>query len=349
MMSNLNPSPTIQDKNLTTSTDSQDIIELRVFDENEAYRQLEIIQLILHIEKIKKNPIYLPHPKKQNTYSIAYKNIHDSLRRIDPHYFKDETCTSPEVDLFRKVLKQTLPHHIATDHLTDFWVRNHNDSIAISPNHFELKAKILNEFCSQISDAIENDKSYQKALQLRKEKSLNQNRKTKRLVRKLLDKFRRLLIIKIDFSIQTNHTITLELLKIYLRMFTKKLHAPNDKVPPIAGFIWKLEYSELKRYHYHFLFFMDANTFTEDKNFADKLGELWQNITLKKGIYQNFNYDEQANKNLAIGMLTYNDQKKIDALHMVIDHITKTEQFIIEKGQINQRTFGYSTRKYAAR
>lgn len=71
----------------------------------------------------------------------------------------------------------------------------------------------------------------------------------------------------------------------------------------------KLEYSELKRYHYHFLFFMDANTFTEDKNFADKLGELWQNITLKKGIYQNFNYDEQANKNLAIGMLTYNDQK----------------------------------------
>lgn len=85
-----------------------------------------------------------------------------------------------------------------------------------------------------------------------------------------------------DFSIHTDHTVTLELLKTYLRMFIKKLHAPNDKVPPIVGFVWKLEYSVLKSYHYHFLFFMDANTFTEDKNFAYKLGELWQKITLKK-------------------------------------------------------------------
>ncbi len=152
-----------------------------------------------------------------------------------------------------------------------------------------------------------------------------------------------------DFSIHTDHTVTLELLKTYLRMFIKKLHAPNDKVPPIVGFVWKLECSVLKSYHYHFLFFMDANTFTEDKNFAYKLGELWQKITLKKGIYQSFNHEEQVRKNLAIGILTHDDQEKIDSLNKMIYHITKTEQFIHERSQINQRTFGYSTRKYATR
>ena len=349
MMNNLNASSTIQDEDLTTSIGSQKTYELKVFDENEAYRQLEIIQLILHIRKFEKKPIYLPHQKKQNIYSIADKNIHDSLRRIDPHYFEDSTCTSPEVDLFRKVLKENIMLHHLTVSQSDFCLCSHNDAIALAPNQFMLKAEILNDFCHQLACAIASDTNYRKTLQLRQEKSINQNKKTKRLVRKLLTTFRRLFIIKMDFSMHTDHTVTLELLKTYLRMFIKKLHAPNDKVPPIVRFVWKLEYSVLKRYHYHFLFFMDANTFTEDKNFAYKLGELWQKITLKKGIYQSFNHEEQVRKNLAIGILTHDDQEKIDSLNKMIDHITKTEQFILERSQINQRTFGYSTRKYATR
>ncbi|WCE62822.1 hypothetical protein PL331_19720 (plasmid) [Acinetobacter baumannii] len=70
---------------------------------------------------------------------------------------------------------------------------------------------------------------------------------------------------------------------------------------------------------------------------------------LKKGIYQSFNHEEQVRKNLAIGILTHDDQEKIDSLNKMIYHITKTEQFILERSQINQRTFGYSTRKYATR
>lgn len=348
-MTHFNSSHTTRDENASTSIVFKQPYELKLFDENEAYHQLEIIQLILYLVKNETKPIYLPHQKKQNTYTIADKNIHDSLRRINPYYFEDETCTSPEVDLFRKVLKENITLYHLTVSQSDFWIRNHNDAIAVAPNQFILKAEILNGFCNQLVYAISNDKSYQKASQLRLEKSINQNKKTKRLVKKLLNTFRKLLIIKMDFFIHTNHTITLELLKIFLQMFTKKLHAPNDKVPSIVGFVWKLEYSELKRYHYHFLFFMDANALTEDKNFAEKLGELWQSITLKKGVYQNFKHDKPVGKNLAIGVITHDDQEKIDALHLMIDHITKTEQFIIEKNQINQRTFGYSTRKYAKR
>ena len=110
--------------------------------------------------------------KKQNTYTIVDKNIHESLRRIDPHYLEDKTCTSPEVDLFRKVLKENITLHHLTVSQSDFWIRSHNDAIALAPNQFILKAEILNEFCHQISCSIASDTSYQKASQLRQEKVL---------------------------------------------------------------------------------------------------------------------------------------------------------------------------------
>ncbi|MFY6009236.1 hypothetical protein ACOUVN_07815, partial [Acinetobacter baumannii] len=43
--------------------------------------------------------------------------------------------------------------------------------------------------------------------------------------------------------------------------------------------------------------------------------------------------------------LVHDDQEKINALYMVVDYITKVDQFIIEKTLKNHRTFGYSTRK----
>lgn len=261
MMNNLNPSSTNQDEDLTTSIGSQKTYELKVFDENEAYRQLEIIQLILHIRKSEKKSIYLPHQKKQNIYLIADKNIHDSLRRIDPYYFEDSTCTSPEVDLFRKVLKENIMLHHLTVSQSDFWLRSHNDAIALAPNQFMLKAEILNDFYHQLACAIASDTIYQKTLLSRQEKSLNQNKKAKRLAKKLLSTFRRLLIIKMDFSIHTDHTVTLELLKTYLRMFIKKLHTPNDKVPPHNRFYLEIRILSIKKISLSFSIFHGCEYF----------------------------------------------------------------------------------------
>ncbi|PRO25561.1 hypothetical protein B9W69_21390, partial [Acinetobacter baumannii] len=70
-MNPLSPPPNIQDESLTKRVGSQETYELKVFNENEAYRQLEIILLILYLEKNGTKPIYLPHQKKQNTYTIV--------------------------------------------------------------------------------------------------------------------------------------------------------------------------------------------------------------------------------------------------------------------------------------
>ncbi len=325
---------------------STDHAEPKEFNEEEAYKQLEFICLVHHVKKSGNNPVYRIHLKRQDTFVIELKNIHDSLKRIDPFYMEDDTCTSPEADLCRKIFRAVLPQHILADRQTDFWHKSQSDLVAITPEQSVFKAEIINVLCHQLSQAITNDEDYKKAKQLRKEKSLKQKKQAKKLIRKLINKFSKLLVIRIDFSINRNFQITLELLKKYMSIFLKKLHSPNDDVPPIVGFIWKLEYGIKKGYHYHFIFFMNGNLNNSDTFYADQLCKLWMSITQNKGYYYSCNHNKTAYKKLALGILVHDDHEKIETLYSVVDYITKTDQFIIEKTLKNHRTFGYSTRKY---
>ena len=323
---------------------SRDQDESKEFNEEEAYKQLEFICLIDHIKKNRDNPVYRTYSKRKVKFVIMHKNIHYTLQRVDPLYMSDDTCTSPEANLCRKVFKAALPQYILADRQTDFWHKSQNDLVAITPERSVFKAEIINELCHQLSEAIATDEEYKKAKQLRKEKSLKQKKQAKKLIRKLIHKFSKLLVIRIDFSINRKFKITLELLKTYLSIFLKKLHTPNDNVPPIVGYIWKLEYGLQKGYHYHFIFFMDGNIHRTDDFLAYKLAKLWESVTQNKGAFYNCNQNKASYKKLAIGILVYNDQEKIDTLYEVVDYITKTSQFIIEKSQVEKRTFGYSTR-----
>lgn len=315
------------------------------FNEKEAYKQLEYIFLIRTLKEIGDVNIYEPN-EKCKIYRIAVKKVHDSLKRIDSFYMEDSTCTSPETDLCRKVFKEIIPPYILTNSQTDFWHRNQSDLIAISPGHSVFKAQIINRLCHRLQHAIANDQTYQKAIKSRLEKSLHHNKVAKREICKIYNQFSKLLVIRIDFAIHRDFKIPLQLLKTYLRLFIKKLHTPNDNVPSIVGFIWKLEYGLKKGYHYHFIFFMDGNIYERHKFYAEQLGKLWIKTTQDKGTFHSCNHNTEKYKKLAIGMVAYNDHEKIENLHTVINYITKPEQFIIEKSQIGQRVFGYSTRKY---
>lgn len=317
-----------------------------IIDDDEAIHKDTVIQLIKKMPTYGNNDVYKSHPTKKQLYLIDHWAIHNTFKKIDPRFIYDVTYTSAETDLFRKICVECLPSHIVNDTSTKFWQLSHNEPIAISTTHYKLKAQILNEFYQRLFKALSTDVDYKKAVQLRKEKSLNQNKKAKRLIQKLIFKFSKLLVIRIDFSIYRKFEITLELMKTYLSIFLKKLHTPNDKVPPIVGYIWKLEYGIQKGYHYHFIFFMDGNIHKQETFFVDQLAKLWKEITLNKGTYHSCNHNKGSYRTLAIGTLVHDDQEKINALYMVVDYITKVDQFIIEKTLTNYRTFGYSTRKY---
>ena len=90
---------------------------------------------------------------------------------------------------------------------------------------------------------------------------------------------------------------------------------------------------------------MDGNIHQQDTYFAQQLGELWKSVTQNKGTFHSCNHAKGSYRKLAIGTLAHDDQEKIDTLYLVVDYITKADQFIIEKTPTNHRTFGYSTRK----
>lgn len=318
---------------------------IEISDDDEALQKHRIIQFIKNIPTYGNTPIYIPHPTKKQLYSIENWAAHNTFKKIDPRFIYDVTYTSAETDLFRKICLGCLPSHIVNDPSSDFWTLHHNTRKAISPTQDKFKAQLLNECFFNLINTISNDEDYKKAIQLRKDKSLNQNKKAKGLIRKLINKFSKLTVIRIDFSINRNFKITLELLKAYLSIFLKKLHSPNDKVPPIVGFIWKLEYGIKKGYHYHFIFFMNGNLNDSDTFYADQLCKLWMSITQNKGYYYSCNHNKTAYKKLALGILVHDDHEKIETLYSVVDYITKADQFIIEKTLKNHRTFGYSTRK----
>ena len=316
-----------------------------IMDDDEARHKDNVIQLIKKMLTYGNNHVYESHSQKKQWYKINHRSLHNALKNIDPRFIFDVKYTSAENDLFRKICVECLPSHIVNDTSTNFWQLAHNEPIAISTTHYKLKAQILNEFYQHLFEALSTDADYKKAVQLRKEKSLNQKKKSKRLINKLISKFSKLLVLRIDFSIDRKFNITLELMKTYMSIFLKKLHTPNDKVPPIAGYIWKLEYGIQKGYHYHFIFFMDGNIHKQETYFVGQLIKLWKDITLNKGYYHSCNHNKGSYRKLAIGTLVHDDQEKINALYMVVDYITKVDQFIIEKTLKNHRTFGYSTRK----
>ena len=316
-----------------------------IINDDEALHKDTVIQLIKKMSTYGNNDVYKSHPKRKQSYLIDHSAINNTFRSIDPRFIYDLTYTSAETDLFRKICVECLPSHIVNDPSSNFWTLHHNEPIAISTTHYQLKAQILNELYQCLFKALSTDEDYKKTVQLRKEKSLNQNKKAKRLIQKLIRKFSELLVIRINLSINRNFKITLQLLKTYLSIFLKKFHTLNDKVPPIVGYIWKLEYGIQKGYHYHFIFFMDGNIHKKDTVFADQLIELWKDITLNKGSYHSCNHNKGSYRKFAISTLVHDDQEKISALYMVVDYITKADQFIIQKTLRNHRTFGYSTRK----
>ena len=223
-----------------------------IIDDDEAIHKNTVIQLIKKMSTYGNNDVYRSHPKRKQSYLIDHSAIHNTFKRIDPRFIYDVTYTRAETDLFRKICVEYLPSHIVNDTSTNFWQLAHNEPIAISTAHYKLKAQILNEFYQHLFEALSTDADYKKAVQLRKEKSLNQKKKAKRLINKLISKFSKLLVLRIDFSIDRKFNITLELMKTYMSIFLKKLHTLNDNVPAIVGYIWKLEYGIKKGYHYHF-------------------------------------------------------------------------------------------------
>ena len=123
------------------------------------------------------------------------------------------------------------------------------------------------------------------------------------------------------------------------------------------GYMWKLEYTEIKSFHYHMMFFLDGSEHREDITIAQDIGNLWVNqITQGDGLYWNCNANKDKYRNLGIGMINHNDEALRNnvletALYLVKrDYLIRSVMFNAKnrafgKGQIPEKSKSGRPRK----
>lgn len=111
-----------------------------------------------------------------------------------------------------------------------------------------------------------------------------------------------------------------------------------------VGYVWKLEYTYQKGFHYHMFIFLDGNAHRQDVTLAQEMGEIWkQTITKGMGLYFNCNADKHRYGSLnGVGMVHHETFQKINNLKRAIGYLVKIDELVRAQTPYNHRIFGKS-------
>ncbi|WP_299196119.1 inovirus-type Gp2 protein [uncultured Amphritea sp.] len=131
------------------------------------------------------------------------------------------------------------------------------------------------------------------------------------------------------------------------RLLANRRH--NKIFDGLLGYIWKLEYGVLTRYHYHVMFFFNSSTKRADKLIGKSIGEYWSNeITQGRGTYFNVNASHNNYKFNVRGQIHYTDEDAREGLRHLAGYFSKADYFMRLKlpkrlrghQKVNYRTMG---------
>lgn len=124
------------------------------------------------------------------------------------------------------------------------------------------------------------------------------------------------------------------------KMLLKSLKKQYSK--GFIGYMWKLEYTEAKSFHYHMMFFLDGSEHREDITIAKNIGELWVNqITQGDGLYWNCNANKDKYRNLGIGMINHNDEALRNNVLETAFYLVKRD-YLIRSVMFNSKNRAFS-------
>lgn len=92
----------------------------------------------------------------------------------------------------------------------------------------------------------------------------------------------------------------------------------------LVGYIWKLDYSTEKNFHYNMMLFLDGQKYQNDVEIAEGIGSLWKSITEAKGIY----FNKNLHKYDGIGLIQHSELQKRKSLQNNVLYLVKTDYFI---------------------
>lgn len=189
-----------------------------------------------------------------------------------------------------------------------------------------------------LKNQILNDKNYQSILHY---------------IDNLFSRYARLMVIRLDLGYRKDAMIDLELYQAYWQAKYDKEHLFNNMrtnqiFNHMVGYIWRLEYTEQKGFHYHLIFFFDGSKVKEDISHATMIGEYWvKSITEDSGLYHNCNLHKEKYTYCGIGMINYYDTVLINNLKYLAQYLVKPDDDMIAfMNSMNiGRTFGRGTLK----
>jgi hypothetical protein len=159
----------------------------------------------------------------------------------------------------------------------------------------------------------------------------------------------KLLLIRLDTGF--NDSIKPHLTSQGLTRYRQQLIDHVQRVyPAYVGFLWKLEWRPLKSYHFHWLLVFNGQQVKKDVRIAKQIGEHWKSVILQgDGIYHNCNADSATYERNAIGMVDRRDSSKRAHFSLIINYLTKLDDYLRHQLTDGSRGFGKSERKVRKR
>jgi hypothetical protein len=157
----------------------------------------------------------------------------------------------------------------------------------------------------------------------------------------LFHNYSRLLVVRVDLALdKSSQNSSLQNISKMFKRFLNSLRS-NSKFKHLVGYIWKLEYGEKKGYHYHMLLFFNGSQVKDDFKYAQIAGTFWkETITKGEGTFYNCSVDKKKYRNIAIGIINYNDSILRQNLKIVIKYLCKSEQHLMVRLTKKGRTLG---------
>lgn len=161
-----------------------------------------------------------------------------------------------------------------------------------------------------------------------------------RYIDKLFAKYARLLVLRIDFGYSRPENRPGHYFRELEPGDVEQVQRDRDALiryfqtdlreHGLVGYMWKVEWQELKGYHFHTLLFMDGSQVRNEAAIGRYVEAHWKEVTEQQGYTWNCNLDKSKyGQKLGVGMIHASDEELIFNLkHTVATYLTKPDAYV---------------------
>lgn len=159
-------------------------------------------------------------------------------------------------------------------------------------------------------------------------------------------KRRRIFVIRMDLYYRTEFAdkVSIEQVKEHHALFVNRLRARKLVQDKLVGGIWKLEWTQRKGHHVHWVLMFDGSLVQDARKWSELFDEQWRRVVPQGAGYTHCgNYDEH--KSVGTGMIHIDsDQEKFGVFkEKVIGYLAKKDQALCLKITDRTRAWGRFT------